>query len=195
MSRLVRERAMLVRISQRMRGGGSFPALAGTSLGSSNWSSIPTPQYRPFAWRDAENDARHWKVWFTHSPLLQPEQGQATDHVSTAVWLHRHPYRGAFQTGVSIERQFSCIFPAHPRSLASVLIPRPAARRASALHGPERQQGNARRGSGPCTLRVSAFRKSLRNERKKIFRTFRKSTAWPWERGTLASLRARVSRG
>jgi hypothetical protein len=30
---------------------------------------------------------------------------------------------------VGVERQFSCIFPAHPRSLASVLIPRPAALR------------------------------------------------------------------
>lgn len=174
MSSQVRERAMLVRISQRMRGGGSFSALAGTSLGSSNWPSIPSPQDRPFAWRDAEDDARHWKVWFTHSPLLQPEEWQATVHRCVAVGLHRHPYRKAFQTGVSIERQFSCIFPAHPRSLASVLIPRPAALRVSASHGPERQRGNARGGSGPCALRVSAFRKSLCSERKKIFRTFRK---------------------
>ena len=30
------------------------------------------------------------------------------------------------QTSVSVERHFSRIFPAHPRSLASVLIPRPA---------------------------------------------------------------------
>jgi hypothetical protein len=40
---------------------------------------------------------------------------------------NRHPYIGALQTSVSRKRQFSCIFPAHPRSLASVLIPRPAA--------------------------------------------------------------------
>jgi hypothetical protein len=61
---------------------------------------------------------------------------------------------------VAVEHQFSCIFPAHPRSLASVLIPRPAARRVSA--------------SAYAALRVSVFKKSLCNERKKIFRTFRK---------------------
>jgi hypothetical protein len=109
-SRQVRERAVLVRISQRMRGGGSFPALAGTSLGPRNWPSIPLPQDRPFAWRDAEGDARHWKVWFTHSPLLQPEECQATVHRCVAVGLHRHPYREAFQTGVSIERQSPVFF-------------------------------------------------------------------------------------
>jgi len=106
--------------------------------------------------------------------LVQPEAWQATGHGSTAVRLYRHPYIRAFQIDVFIERQFSRIFPAHPRSLASVLIPRPAARRVSASHGPERQRGNARRGSGPCALRVSAFKKSLCKERKKIFRTFRK---------------------
>jgi len=79
-----------------------------------------------------DDDAKHWNVRFTHSLLLQPGARQATGYGSTAVWFDRHPYIGALQTGVSIERQFSRIFPAHPRSLASVLIPRPAARRCSA---------------------------------------------------------------
>jgi hypothetical protein len=81
---------------------------------------------------------------------------------------------GAVQQNIFIERHLSRIFPASPRSLASVLIPRPAARRGSAF---------------------TAFRKSFRPfpqgaRKEKIFRTFRKSAAWPWERGTLASLRA-----
>lgn len=45
-------------------------------------------------------------------------------------------------------------------------------------------------------LAVSAFRKSFCNERKNISRTFRKRHACgTWERDTLASLRARVTRG
>jgi hypothetical protein len=103
-----------------------------------------------------------------------------------AVRLRWRPVRRASSEGVSIERHLSRIFPAFPRSLASVLIPRPAARRGSA--------------SAYAALRVSAFKKSFRlfpqrARKEKIFRTFRKSAAWPWERGTLASLRARVSRG
>ena len=185
MSRLVRERAMLVRISQRMCRDGSFPALAGTSLGSRNWPSIPSPQYKLFAWRDTEDDAKRWDVWFTHSLLVQPEAWQATGHGSSAVWLHRHPYIGAFQIDVSIERQFSRIFPAHPRSLASVLIPRPAARHGSASASPPLR-----------VLSENLFGKTPHRTRTKRFsEPSEKDAAWPWERGTLASLRARVSRG
>jgi len=154
-------RAMLVRTFPRVRGNGSFPALADPSRRPCNWPSIPSPQYRPFAWLDAEDDAKHWNVWFTRSPLLRPETWQATGYGSTAVQLHRHPYIGALQTGVYLERQFSRIFPAHPRSLASVLIPRPAARRVSASHSVR-----------PVGFRLS--KNLLCNERKKIFRTFRK---------------------
>lgn len=188
--------AMLVRTFRRVRGRGSIPALASASLGSRNWSSIPSPQCRPSAWRDAKNDAKHWNVRPTHSPLLQPEAWQTTGYGSAAVWLHPHPYIGALQTGISIERQFSRIFPAHPRSLASVLIPRhiTPSRKDRVPGTPILRHGAALLRTA-CALRVSAFKKSLCNERKKIFRTFRKSAAWPWERGTLASLRARVSRG
>ena len=77
-----------------------------------------------------------------------------------AASLRLRPLASTLQMIVGVERQFSCIFPAHPRSLASVLIPRPAARRVSA--------------SAYAALRVSVFKKTLCNERKKIFRTFRK---------------------
>ncbi len=57
--------------------------------------------------------------------------------------------------------------------------------------------GTARLCFGLAALRVTAFRKSLCKEqdRKKIFRTFRKSAAWHLGAGHLASLRAGVSRG
>jgi len=53
---------------------------------------------------------------------------------------------------------------------------------------------------GNCATCFFGFQKSFQqisaqNADEKIFRTFRKCVAWPWERGTLASLRARVSRG
>jgi len=159
-SRQVRTRAMLARTSQRVRGNSSIPALANPSRRLRNWPSIPSPQYRLLAWRDAEDDAKHWNARSTRYLLLQPEAWQATGYRSTAVQLHRHPYIGALQTSVSIERQFSRIFPAHPRSLASVLNPRPAARRVSASASP------------PCGFRLS--KNLVCNERKKIFRTFRK---------------------
>ncbi len=48
---------------------------------------------------------------------------------SSAASLRLRPLASTLQMIVAVERQFSCIFPAQPRSLASVLIPRPAALR------------------------------------------------------------------
>jgi hypothetical protein len=196
-SRQVRTRAMLERTSQRACGDRSIPALANPSRRLRNWPSIPSPQCRPLAWRNAEDDAKHWNGRSTRSPLLQPEAWQTTGYGSTAVWSHRHPYIGAFQTSVYLERQFSRIFPAHPRSLASVLIPRPAARRVSASHSVR-----------PAGF---GFQKILcATNAKRFSEPSEKDATWPWERGTLpphhtqivcwgprdlASLRARVSRG
>ena len=105
MSRQVRTRAMLERTSQRACGDRSIPALANPSRRLRNWPSIPSPQCRPLAWRNAEDDAKHWNGRSTRSPLLQPEAWQTTGYGSTAVWSHRHPYIGAFQTSVYLERQ------------------------------------------------------------------------------------------
>jgi hypothetical protein len=91
--------------------------------------------------------------------LLSRIRGRQQEDSAPAL-LRTRPPASTLQMIVAVEHQFSCIFPAHPRSLASVLIPRPAARRVSA--------------SAYAALRVSAFKKSLCNERKKIFRTFRK---------------------
>jgi len=91
--------------------------------------------------------------------LLSGIRGRQQEDSAPAL-LRTRPPASTLQMIVAVEHQFSCIFPAHPRSLASVLIPRPAARRVSA--------------SAYAALRVSVFKKSLCNERKKIFRTFRK---------------------
>jgi len=180
-SRQVRTRAVLARTSQRVPGDSSIPALANPSRRLRNWPSIPSPQSRPFARRDAEDDAKHWNARSTRYLLLHPEAWQATGYGSTAVQLHRHPYIGALQTSVSIERQFSRIFPAHPRSLARCL-------------------SRARR-HGASLLRLRrpvgfGFQKILcATNAKRFSEPSEKDAAWPWERGTLASLRARVSRG
>ena len=146
-SRRARTRAMLVRTSHRVCGGGAIPVLADPSRTVHNWPSIPSPQQRPLAWRDAEDDANHWNVRSIHSLLLQPEAWQAAGYGAIAVWSHRHPYIGAFQASVFMARQFSRIFPAHPRSLA---------RRFSRATSPRYAQ-TARRGSRFCGLRASAF--------------------------------------
>jgi hypothetical protein len=210
-SRRARTRAMLVRTSHRVRGGGSIPVLADPSRTVHNWASIPSPQHRPLAWRDAEDDANHWNVRSIHSLLLQPEAWQATGYGATAVWSHRHPYIGAFQASVFIERQFSRIFPAHPRSLARCLS---RARRHGAsllrLHHPATQRSRIgdpgfRRPAGFGFQKILCARNA-----KRFSEPSEKDAAWPWERGTLpphhtqivcwgprdlASLRARVSRG
>ncbi len=80
--------------------------------------STPSPGSRSFAWQDSGNNADHRRAWFTLSLLLQPDTWQTTEHGSTVVRLQGRPYIAAHQQGVSIDRQFSRIFPAHLRSLA-----------------------------------------------------------------------------
>jgi hypothetical protein len=61
---------------------------------------------------------------FTHSLLLQLDSA-ASNHKVRVSLVASASLNGRLQADVSIERQFSRIFPAHPRSLASVLVPRP----------------------------------------------------------------------
>jgi single-strand DNA-binding protein len=99
---------------QPQRGTGLLSAHAVSVLEPCNSPSIPSPKIRSFAWQSTEDDADHRKLWLTHSLLLQSEAWQANRYSSTAVRLHRCPYRDALQTSVSIERQFSRIFPVLP---------------------------------------------------------------------------------
>lgn len=126
MSGRAQMRAMPKRTSQILRGDDLILALAGPTRRVCNWPSTPSPQYR-FLSRRGRDDASFREPWSTHFLLLQQETGQAIKRRVSVARLHRHPYIGALQTSVSIELQFSRISPAFPRSLASVLIPRPAA--------------------------------------------------------------------
>jgi hypothetical protein len=67
---------------------------------------------------------RSWPTLCLLSGIRGRQQGG-----SAAASLRLRPLASTLQMIVAVERQFSCIFPAHPRSLASVLIPRPAALR------------------------------------------------------------------
>jgi hypothetical protein len=66
------------------------------------------------------------RSWPTLS-LLSRIRGRQQEDSAPALLRTRPP--STLQMIVAVEHQFSCIFPAHPRSLASVLIPRPAALR------------------------------------------------------------------
>lgn len=175
----------LARISQPPRKTGHLFALAASTLEPCNSPSIPSPRCKFFAWQGTEDDADHCRAWFTHSLLLQPDIWQATENGSIAARSQRRPCGNGLQQSVSIERHLSRIHPCLTRPLARCLSR--ALRHGTALL------------RTTCALWISAFRKSFRqisakNADEKIFRTFRKSAVWPWERGTLASLRAGVSR-
>lgn len=109
-------------------------------------------------------------------PAGQRRVGDATDRrlrragCESDASLSRH-----LQADVSVECHLSRIRPCLTRSLARCFSC--ALRHGAALL------------RTLCALRVSAFRKSFRqipaqNVDEKISRTFRKSAAWPWERGT-----------
>jgi hypothetical protein len=68
-----------------------------------------------------------WRSWPTLCSLSGIHGRQQKS--SVLALLRSRPFASTLQMIVAVERQFSCIFPAHPRSLASVLIPRPAALR------------------------------------------------------------------
>ncbi len=76
------------------------------------------------------------------------------------------------QKGVSVEHHLSRIFPAHPRSLASVLTPRPAARRVSASASP------------PYGLRLSENLCAKNKNAKRFSEPSVKAPLGTWERGT-----------
>jgi hypothetical protein len=120
----------------------------------SNSPSPLSPDNNLLAMHAAE--ATTEQVWFTHSPVrlsLRSEMWPANTNDSAVTWQSGRLPAFSLQASVSIERHLSRISLSYPRSLASVLIPRPSALRVSAF---------------------TAFRKSLCKERKNIFRTFRK---------------------
>jgi len=110
-------------ISRPRRGEFSCHAVSRLELCSSPSPKSSTPRH--FATQAVESNADASDVWFTHCLPEPYNLGPGTD-THSAARFYRRPYMDALQTSVSVERHFSRIFPAHPRSLASVLIPRPA---------------------------------------------------------------------
>ena len=116
---------ILARASQFTRGDG--PLLAPDPV--ERTPAIPPSHqphfFRPFAWLPREDDSRGLAVRFTHRLLLQPFLVASSHKVGSGV-IAPATSTCALQTDVSIERQFSRIFPAHPRSLARCLSHAPS---------------------------------------------------------------------
>ena len=137
--------------------------------------SIPTPFFaQQFIALPTANQRRTLRAaWLVHSLLVQREQ-----------W----PFPGRFRRCV-VAPASCCKHPSDDRrSREPILLDfpcSPSVTRFGAFPAPggtarlcfarTRSIENSLRGcSGPCALRVSAFKKSLCKKRKKIFRTFRK---------------------
>lgn len=124
----------LWRISQPWKQAWLLLALAETELEPCSSPSILSPKDSFFAW---EMRRAMWSIGRRGSLNLcfcsqRIEERQTRYHCCLVAMASL--YIGALQTGVSVKRHLSRIFPAHPRSLASVLVPRPAAHRCSASH-------------------------------------------------------------
>jgi hypothetical protein len=194
---------MLSPIYQPRRRNFSYHAFSAPELGSS--PSLNSPMPRRFAWQAVEGNADASATWFI---LCLPEPsslGLETGKSLRCGVLSASLYMDALQANVSIGRHFSQIFPPFPRSLASVLFPRPAASPfcfcCAALRvwvSKQISPAQQARGCGP------------KHGRDFSSEPPQKARLRPWERGTLpprhtqivcrgpralASLRARVSRG
>lgn len=122
---MIQQALMPARISQSW-GEASLPlALTTPAVERCSSPSTPSPESRSFAWRASEDDAGQSAAQLTHSLLLHSGHRQVSTDGSTTVRLQRHPERHrVLQTSVSVNSHLPSIFPACPRSLALVLIPR-----------------------------------------------------------------------
>ena len=127
----------------------------------------------------------------THSLLLQPDLVTGEyKKVFYCLVATASDALCSLQAGVSVERHLSRIFPAHPRSLASVLTPRPATLRCSASATPPYGSGFPNKNL-PRKMRAAAAQSA-----GEIFlRSLRRKHISALGAGHLASLRAGVSRG
>ena len=129
MNRRVQTRTILARTSQPRRAARLLLTLTAPALKLYSAPSTSSPRHRSLAWQGVEDDGGR-TVWLTHCLLLQPNWWETRGYGPTAAWFPG--ILNAMQSFMQVFRYSAIpprIFPAHPRSLASVLIPRPAARR------------------------------------------------------------------
>ncbi len=170
-SRRAEALTMNAHISYLWRGVRLSATLADAEVELRSSSFSPFPRSRSFAPQGGESNAEHLKAWFTHSPLLQPENKQAIEHGPNAARLHGRPSITALQRNVSIESHLSRISPTHPRSLAQRLSRATPSRHATARAGDP--------GSADCELLL--FPDSSPNQVRWV--PFQKMQLLPWERG------------
>ena len=200
-------RTMPARIEKHSRGNGFLSVLARVPLASSSPPSPLQSSKKVFAWRDRKNDANpsnsavHSRSAYRAVSMEGDRPGSRCLQVASASLY------SALQTDVSARAPILPNFPAHPRSLAAALVPRPIT------------PAHAYRAPGTPILRHLAFCFVRRGERpaglgfqQQISRADC-ARLWPGVRakflagasaestpaalgaGRLASLRARVSRG
>jgi hypothetical protein len=168
------------RTSQSRREAGFRLALAVSPLEPCSSPSTPSPKGRSFAWSRPEKPIRPFGAVHPRPALMAGPDGQRAQRrlccLDPTASLYRRPSAGCFHRA-----HLSRIFPAHPRSLATVLVPRPAAR-----------HGSASACQSPCGFRLS---ENLLQRTQKHFPNLPKKRRLALGAGHLASLRARVSRG
>ena len=180
MSTRAQTRTILAHTSQLRRAASFLPAPAAPTLVPCSSLSTSSPKDRFFAWQGPEANGER-TAWFTRCLLLQPDRWRTRAYSSIAVRLRRHP--NAIQPFMQVSPYSAIsprIFPAHPRSLALVLIPRPAAlavllRTSCALRvwvSKQKSSAQQTRGCGPeCGRDFSS-------------EPPQKARLRPWERGT-----------
>lgn len=172
MSKRARIPTILARTSQPRIEASLLLALAGLDEEPHTSPSAVSPFSKFFARQDAGGTTVPFGV--VH-PLIAFVAGLGGWRTQTVVYCQVATASDApwtLQTGVFVECHLSRICPAHPRSLASVLTPRPAARRVSASASP------------PYGLRLSENLCARNKNAKRFSEPSVKAPLGTWERDT-----------
>ncbi len=175
------------RIPQQKREACSAAALTSSALSAIRAHSASSPEDRSVAWQGRESDAMSLEEHDSPTLCLSigicgRRQRRVPLHPGCDGVLMETP----FSRNVSVVGHLSRIFPAPPRSLARCLSR--ALRHVDVLLRLRRPAG-----LGFQTKNLPAA--AAPAGRDFFFGASAESTSRPWERGTLASLRAGVSRG
>jgi len=172
MSQRAHMRTILAHTSQPRIEASLLLALAAPDEEPHTSPTAVLPFSRFFARQDAGGRAVPPSVVHTLSAFVAGLGGRRTQRVFCCLVAMASDAPCNLQTSVSVEHHLSRIFPAHPRSLASVLTPRPAARRVSASALP------------PYGLRLSENLLAKNKNAKRFSEPSVKAPLGTWERGT-----------